>query len=147
MDGKITGLRVDVIADHGAFDSTAQPTKFLAGFFHIVCGLYDLEASHVKVKAVYTNKGAGGVAYRCSFRVTEAVYLVERMVDALALEPQADPIELRMKSFIAPEQFPHDHHGLDVRLGQLCRDRRRGHGAAATRTFAASRPRSAPAAS
>ena len=58
-DGKITGLRVDVIADHGAFDSTAQPTKFPAGFFHIVCGSYDLEASHVKVKAVYTNKAPG----------------------------------------------------------------------------------------
>ena len=38
-DGKITGLRVDVIADHGAFDSTAQPTKFPAGFFHIVLRL------------------------------------------------------------------------------------------------------------
>ena len=43
-DGKITGLRVDVIADHGAFDSTAQPTKFPAGFFHICCGSYDLQA-------------------------------------------------------------------------------------------------------
>ena len=107
-DGKITGLRVDVIADHGAFDSTAQPTKFPAGFFHIVCGSYDLEASHVKVKAVYTNKAPGGVAYRCSFRITEAVYLVERMVDALALEMKADPIELRMRSFIAPEQFPYE---------------------------------------
>ena len=107
-DGKITGLRVDVIADHGAFDSTAQPTKFPAGFFHIVCGSYDLDASHVKVKAVYTNKAPGGVAYRCSFRITEAVYLVERMVDALALEMKADPIELRMKSFIAPEQFPYE---------------------------------------
>src|SRR4051794_7368357 len=81
-DGKITGLRVDTIADHGAFDSTAQPTKFPAGFFHIVCGSYDLQASHVRVKAVYTNKAPGGVAYRCSFRITEAVYLVERMVDA-----------------------------------------------------------------
>ena len=107
-DGKITGLRVDVLADHGAFDSTAQPTKFPAGFFHIVCGSYDLEASHVKVKAVYTNKAPGGVAYRCSFRITEAVYLVERMVDALALEMKADPIELRMRSFIAPEQFPYE---------------------------------------
>ena len=107
-DGKITGLRVDVIADHGAFDSTAQPTKFPAGFFHIVCGSYDLEASHVKVKAVYTNKAPGGVAYRCSFRITEAVYLVERMVDALALEMKADPIDLRMRSFIAPEQFPYE---------------------------------------
>ena len=107
-DGKITGLRVDVIADHGAFDSTAQPTKFPAGFFHIVCGSYDLQASHVKVKAVYTNKAPGGVAYRCSFRITEAVYLVERMVDALALEMEADPIELRMRSFIEPEQFPYE---------------------------------------
>jgi carbon-monoxide dehydrogenase large subunit len=107
-DGKITGLRVDAIADHGAFDSTAQPTKFPAGFFHIVCGSYDLEAAHVKVKAVYTNKAPGGVAYRCSFRITEAVYLVERMVDALALEMKADPIELRMKSFIRPEQFPYE---------------------------------------
>ena len=107
-DGKITGLRVDVIADHGAFDSTAQPTKFPAGFFHICCGSYDLQASHVKVKAVYTNKAPGGVAYRCSFRITEAVYLVERMVDALALEMKVDPIELRMRSFIAPEQFPYE---------------------------------------
>ncbi len=107
-DGRITGLRVDVIADHGAFDSTAQPTKFPAGFFHICCGSYDLQASHVKVKAVYTNKAPGGVAYRCSFRITEAVYLVERMVDALALELKADPIDLRMRSFIRPEQFPYE---------------------------------------
>jgi aerobic carbon-monoxide dehydrogenase large subunit len=105
-DGKITGLRVDVIADHGAFDSTAQPTKFPAGFFHICCGSYDLQASHVKVKAVYTNKAPGGVAYRCSFRITEAVYLVERMVGALALELGVDQIDLRMRSFIKPEQFP-----------------------------------------
>ena len=54
------GLRVDTIADHGAFDSTAQPTKFPAGFFHIVCGSYDLEAAHVKVKAVYSNKAPAG---------------------------------------------------------------------------------------
>ena len=107
-DGKITGLRVDVIADHGAFDSTAQPTKFPAGFFHIVCGSYDLAASHVKVKAVYTNKAPGGVAYRCSFRITEAVYLVERMVDALALEMKVDPIDLRMRSFIGADQFPYE---------------------------------------
>jgi carbon-monoxide dehydrogenase large subunit len=107
-NGKITGLRVDVIADHGAFDSTAQATKFPAGFFHIVCGSYTLEASHVNVKAVYTNKAPGGVAYRCSFRITEAVYLVERMVDALAIEMGVDPIELRMRSFIRPEQFPYE---------------------------------------
>jgi carbon-monoxide dehydrogenase large subunit len=107
-DGRITGLKVDALADHGAWDATAQPTKFPAGFFHIACGSYDLDAAHVKVKAVYTNKAAGGVAYRCSFRITEAVYLVERMVDALAMEMKVDPIDLRMRSFIGKDQFPYE---------------------------------------
>ncbi|MGZ4280270.1 MAG: aerobic carbon-monoxide dehydrogenase large subunit, partial [Solirubrobacteraceae bacterium] len=106
-DGRITGLRVDVTADHGAFNATAQPTKYPAGFFHIFSGSYDLEAAHCKVTGVYTNKAPGGVAYRCSFRVTEAVYLVERMVDALAMELKMDPAELRLKNFIRPEQFPY----------------------------------------
>jgi carbon-monoxide dehydrogenase large subunit len=38
--------------------------------------------------------------------ITEAVYLVERMVDCLAYELQMDPIQLRIKNFIQPEQFP-----------------------------------------
>jgi aerobic carbon-monoxide dehydrogenase large subunit len=108
-EGKITGVRVDVIADHGAFDSTAQPSKFPAGFFHIFAGSYDLEAAHCSVKAVYTNKAPGGVAYRCSFRVTEAIYLVERLVGELALKMEADQVELRMNSFIRPDQFPYEN--------------------------------------
>ncbi|MGZ4216666.1 MAG: aerobic carbon-monoxide dehydrogenase large subunit, partial [Solirubrobacteraceae bacterium] len=107
-EGKITGLRVDVIADHGAFNSTAQPSKYPAGFFHIFSGSYDLEAAHCNVKGVYTNKAPGGVAYRCSFRVTEAAYLVERMVDALAIELGVDPAELRLKNLLRPDQFPYE---------------------------------------
>jgi carbon-monoxide dehydrogenase large subunit len=106
-EGKILGVRVNVIADHGAFNSTAQPTKYPAGFFHIFTGSYDLEAAHCKVTGVYSNKAPGGVAYACSFRVTEAVYLVERMVDRLAGELDTDPAELRLKNFIQPEQFPY----------------------------------------
>ncbi|HZZ97815.1 MAG TPA: molybdopterin cofactor-binding domain-containing protein, partial [Jatrophihabitantaceae bacterium] len=37
-EGKILALKVDVLADHGAFNNTAQPTKFPAGFFHIFTG-------------------------------------------------------------------------------------------------------------
>src|SRR6201999_3311568 len=70
-DGKIQAVRVNVIADHGAFNGTAQPTKFPAGFFHVFSGSYDLIAAHCDVKGVYTNKAPGGVAYACSFRVTE----------------------------------------------------------------------------
>ncbi|MGH3263795.1 MAG: molybdopterin cofactor-binding domain-containing protein, partial [Trebonia sp.] len=41
-EGKILGVRVDVIADHGAFNSTAQPTKYPAGFFNVFTGSYDI---------------------------------------------------------------------------------------------------------
>ena len=106
-EGKILAVRTTVLADHGAFNATAQPTKFPAGFFHIFTGSYDLEAAHCKVTGVYTNKAPGGVAYACSFRVTEAVYLVERMVDILARKLEMDPCEIRLKNFIKPEQFPY----------------------------------------
>jgi len=106
-DGKIQGLRVDVVADHGAFDACADPTKFPAGLFHIVSGSYDIAAAHCSVKGVYTNKAPGGVAYRCSFRVTEAVYLIERMVDVLAQKIGMDKAEIREKNFIRKEQFPY----------------------------------------
>jgi carbon-monoxide dehydrogenase large subunit len=106
-DGRILGLRARVLADHGAFNGSAQPTKFPAGFFHIFTGSYDLKAAHCEVTGVYTNKAPGGVAYACSFRVTEAVYLVERIVDVLALELGMDPAELRMMNLLRPEQFPY----------------------------------------
>ena len=106
-DGKILGLRVNVIADHGAFNASANPTKFPAGFFNIFTGSYDLQAAYCKVTGVYSNKAPGGVAYACSFRVTEAVYLVERIVDVLAAELGMDPAELRMRNLLRPEQFPY----------------------------------------
>lgn len=106
-EGKITGLRVNVIADHGAFDSCADPSKFPAGMFHIVSGSYDIPAAYCRVDGVYTNKAPGGVAYRCSFRVTEAVYLIERMVDVLAQKLNIDKAEIRRKNFIRKEQFPY----------------------------------------
>jgi carbon-monoxide dehydrogenase large subunit len=106
-EGKILALRTKTLADHGAFNNTAQPTKYPAGFFHIFTGSYDLEAAYCEVTGVYTNKAPGGVAYACSFRVTEASYLVERLVDCLADELKMDPAELRLKNFIQPEQFPY----------------------------------------
>ncbi|MFJ4516657.1 aerobic carbon-monoxide dehydrogenase large subunit [Streptomyces sp. NPDC088816] len=106
-DGKMLGLRVRVIADHGAFNATAQPTQFPAGFFGVFTGSYDLAAAHCAVTGVYTNKAPGGVAYACSFRVTEAVYLVERMVDVLADRLGTDPAELRMRNLLRPGQFPY----------------------------------------
>jgi carbon-monoxide dehydrogenase large subunit len=50
-DGKITAVRVKVIADHGAFNGTAQPTKYPAGFFHVFTGSYDLEAARTPARS------------------------------------------------------------------------------------------------
>lgn len=106
-DGKITGLWCHVTADHGAFDACADPTKFPAGFFHICTGSYDIPVAYVGVDGVYTNKAPGGVAYRCSFRVTEAAYFIERMIEVLAIELGMDAAELRAKNFIRADQFPY----------------------------------------
>jgi carbon-monoxide dehydrogenase large subunit len=107
-DGRITALRVYALADHGAFNSHAQPSKWPAGLFSIVTGSYHIPAAHCVVEGVYTNKAPGGVAYRCSFRVTEASYLIERMIDVLARKLDIDPAELRLRNFIKPEQFPYN---------------------------------------
>ncbi len=106
-DGKIRALRVKTLGDHGAFNAAAQPSKFPAGFYNICSGSYDLENAFVEVNGAYTNKAPGGIAYRCSFRVTEASYLIERTVDVLADELGIDPAEIRKKNFIAPEKFPY----------------------------------------
>jgi aerobic carbon-monoxide dehydrogenase large subunit len=106
-DGTMLGLRVSLLADEGAFHADAQPTKFKVGLFHIVTGSYDLPAAHVVADGAYTNKAPGGVAYRCSFRVTEASYLIERLVQNAAYELGMDPAELRSKNFIEKDQFPY----------------------------------------
>jgi carbon-monoxide dehydrogenase large subunit len=106
-DGKVKALRVKTLADHGAFNAAAQPTKFPAGLFSICTGSYDFSAAFCEVDGVYTNKAPGGIAYRCSFRVTEAAYLIERAMDALAADLKMDPVELRLKNFVPPDKFPY----------------------------------------
>ncbi|MGH8866620.1 MAG: molybdopterin cofactor-binding domain-containing protein, partial [Actinomycetes bacterium] len=130
-DGTMLGLRTSLLADEGAFYADAQPSKFKVGLFHIVTGSYDLPAAHVVADGYYTNKAPGGVAYRCSFRVTEASYLIERLVQNAAYELDMDPADIRKKNFIDKDQFPYesatgfvydsgDYHGaMDVALAEL----------------------------
>jgi carbon-monoxide dehydrogenase large subunit len=106
-EGHIKALRVNVLADHGAFDACADPSKFPAGLMHICTGSYDVPVAHLNVDGVYTNKAPGGVAYRCSFRVTEAVYVIERTMDVLAQKLGIDKAELRRRNFVKVEQFPY----------------------------------------
>ena len=106
-EGKITGLWCHTTADHGGFDACADPTKFPAGFMNICTGSYDIPTAYLAVDGVYTNKAPGGVAYRCSFRVTEAAYFIGRMIEVLAIELGMDAAELRRINFIRADQFPY----------------------------------------
>ncbi len=107
-DGRIKALRFTALADHGAFNSHVSATKFPAGLFSICTGSYDIPKAYCRVDAVYTNKAPGGVAYRCSLRVTEAVYLIERMIDILAQKLNIDKAEIRRRNFVKPNQFPYN---------------------------------------
>jgi aerobic carbon-monoxide dehydrogenase large subunit len=104
---RMTGLKVQLLSDNGAFFADAQPSKYKAGLFHIVTGSYDIPAAFVEADGAYTNKAPGGVAYRCSFRVTEASYLIERLVQTAAYEIGVDPAEFRRTNFVKKEQFPY----------------------------------------
>ena len=105
-DGTIEATRFKVLADHGYTDASANPSKFPTGLFSIGTGSYDYKNSFMEADAVYTNKPPGGVAYRCSFRVTEAVHAIERITDRFALEIGKDPADIRMQNFIKKEDFP-----------------------------------------
>jgi carbon-monoxide dehydrogenase large subunit len=106
-EGKITALRIKTLADHGYADAAANPSKFPAGLFSICTGSYDIQHAFAEVDGVYTNKPPGGIAYRCSFRVTEAVHAIERMTNVLAQKLGVDQADFRMKNFIPKEAFPY----------------------------------------
>jgi aerobic carbon-monoxide dehydrogenase large subunit len=106
-DGTMLALRVKMLSDQGYAYADAQPTKLKAGLFHIVTGSYDLPAAHIITDGAYTNKAPGGIAYRCSFRVTEASFLIERLVQNAAYELGLDPAELRRKNLIPADKFPY----------------------------------------
>lgn len=105
-EGKILATRFKVLADHGYTDASANPSKFPTGLFSIATGSYDYNTAYMEADAVYTNKPPGGVAYRCSFRVTEAVQAIERITDIFAIKVGKDPAQLRMENFIKKADFP-----------------------------------------
>jgi carbon-monoxide dehydrogenase large subunit len=106
-DGKILGVRMNTISDHGAFFADAQPSKFKIGLMHSAFAAYDIPTAHMFATGYYTNKAPGGVAYRCSFRVTEAMFFQERMVQAAADDLGMDQAEFRRINFVKDEQHPH----------------------------------------
>ncbi len=104
-DGRFTGLRVHTKANLGAYLSTfgsAVPTYLYATLF---AGCYTTPAIYGNVQAIFTNTVAVD-AYRGAGR-PEAAFLIERLVDTAARRLGMDPVELRRKNFIQPDQFPY----------------------------------------
>ncbi|RWM30093.1 xanthine dehydrogenase family protein molybdopterin-binding subunit [Mesorhizobium sp.] len=102
-DNRITGLKVDTIANLGAYMSlfsSCVPTYLYAT---LLSGQYDIPAIHANVRTVYTNT-APVDAYRGAGR-PEATYLLERTMETAARELGVTPAELRRKNFIT--SFPH----------------------------------------
>ena len=108
-DGKMTGLKVTNYANMGAFLSTAGPGVPTWLFALIVPGCYTIENYACDVYGALTNTTQTD-AYRGAGR-PEAAYLIERMVDLLALELHMDPVEVRRKNFIPASAFPYTSAG------------------------------------
>ncbi|TPJ80162.1 xanthine dehydrogenase family protein molybdopterin-binding subunit [Mesorhizobium sp. B2-6-2] len=102
-DNRITGLKVDTIANLGAYMSlfsSCVPTYLYAT---LLSGQYNIPAIHANVRAVYTNT-APVDAYRGAGR-PEATYVLERTMETAARELGVSPSELRRRNFIT--SFPH----------------------------------------
>src|SRR6478735_2768875 len=100
-DGKVTGLKVRVIADCGAYPADAALMPMLTGLMS--SGVYDIPKVDFHFDCVVTNTTPIG-AYRGAGR-PEATALVERAIDMFAHELGMDPAEVRRKNFIT--DFPH----------------------------------------
>lgn len=103
-DGKFLGMDVDLMGDMGAYLSTFGP-YIPHGGAGMLPGLYDLQAFHCRVRAVFTNTVPVD-AYRGAGR-PEAAYVVERLVDAAARKLGMAPDAIRRKNFIPPRAMPY----------------------------------------
>ncbi|HZH05901.1 MAG TPA: molybdopterin cofactor-binding domain-containing protein, partial [Lautropia sp.] len=105
-DGKITALKVSTLANLGAYLSTVAPGIPTTLYGRMVAGCYKIPNIHVDVRGVYTNTAMVD-AYRGAGR-PEATYVIERVCDLVADATGLDPVEVRRRNFIQPEDFPFD---------------------------------------
>ena len=103
-DGRLLGIRVDVLANLGAYVSlfgAGCPSLFGMG---TLCGPYDLPAAYFRVRGVYTHT-VPTEAYRGA-GMPEATYVIERLMDAAAKLLAVDPLELRVRNLLAAHTKP-----------------------------------------
>ena len=145
-DARILGLRVKTIANMGAYLSNVAPIVPTYASRGIQLGAYVIRAAHVAVTGVYTNTVSVD-AYRGAGR-PEAIYLIERVINAAATALEMDPAEFRRRNLVPPSEIPYDNplgllydSGEFERVMDLARERADWNGAASRRAEAASRDR------
>ena len=102
-DGRVTGLKVDLLADMGAYAALVGTGVPVLGAW-MFNSIYKWDAYQFNLIPVYTNK-TWVDAYRGAGR-PEATYAIERLMDELAVEVGKDPIEVREMNWIKHEEFP-----------------------------------------
>ena len=102
---KITAYRVKTQCDMGAYNSQFGQLIQTQLFSRVLMGVYDVQTTWLQVEGYYTNTVQVD-AYRGAGR-PEAIYALERLMDRAARELGVDPLELRRKNFIKPDQFPY----------------------------------------
>ena len=104
-EGRFTGLRIEVLANMGAYLTSHAAFISTANFLRCLPGMYDIPRVAVRVRCVFTNTVPTG-PYRGAGR-PEANYCLERLIDRAARESGIDRIELRRRNLIAPEKMPY----------------------------------------
>jgi len=102
-DGRVTGLKVELLANLGAYNGLVGPGVPILGAF-MFNAIYKIPAYHFACTNVYTTTTLTD-AYRGAGR-PEATFAIERIMDELAVELGVDPLELREKNWIKHEEFP-----------------------------------------
>src|SRR5579871_1650305 len=102
-DGTITGIKLHIMQDLGAYHQLLTPAIPTLSVL-MMPGLYRTQNIRADIIGAFTNCVPTD-AYRGAGR-PEATHGIERMVDMLAAELKMDPVEIRLKNFIANEQFP-----------------------------------------
>lgn len=102
---RFLALRVDSLANMGAYLSSFAPFIPTDLGAPMLVGVYDIPAAHVRVRGVFTHTNPVD-AYRGAGR-PEAAYAIERLVDKVARETGLSPAEIRRRNFIRPEQMPY----------------------------------------
>jgi carbon-monoxide dehydrogenase large subunit len=103
-DGTLLGIRVQIVADLGAYFLLSTPTVPVSTS-HRLTGPYTTPAMRIEVQGVVTNKSPTG-AYRGAGG-PEAAFCMERTIDLIARDLNLDPAEVRRKNLIPPNAFPY----------------------------------------